>query len=62
MVNFKNGCFATRCIVCGAEIAQDQSYCFDAVIDLCLRCRYRTDGIPSLFTDSIERFLIGNVL
>ena len=62
MTNQENGCYATRCMMCGARIAEDQGYCFDAAIDLCPNCRYRADGAPSLFADSIERFLIGNVL
>ena len=48
--------------MCGAEIPEDQFYCIDAAMDLCSICRYRKDGAPSLFADSIERFLIGNVL
>jgi hypothetical protein len=62
MVNTENSFPETRCMMCGAEITEDQSYCFDAVMDLCLICRYCRNGAPSLFADSIERFLIGNVL
>jgi hypothetical protein len=62
MVNPKNSYYATKCMMCGAEIAENQSYCFDAALDLCWNCRNRSDGVPSLFTESIERFLIGNVL
>ena len=62
MANPKNSGLTIKCIMCGTAIAEDQSYCIDAAIDLCLNCRYRADGAPSLFADSIERFLIGNVL
>ena len=62
MLNQESGCFATRCIICGAEIAEDQSYCMDDLFDLCSNCRYRTHGASALFANSIERFLIGNVL
>jgi len=56
------GCYSTRCIICGAEIAEDQSCHLDAMFGLCSNCRYRSAGATELFASSLERFLIGNVL
>jgi hypothetical protein len=62
-LNPKKDCYAARCILCGAEIPEEQGSHFDAMMDLCSNCRYRSEkGAPELFVHSIERFLIGNVL
>ena len=61
-MNQENVYYAEKCIICGAEIAEDQSDHLDAMMDLCLKCKFQSDGAPNLFANSIERFLIGNVL
>jgi hypothetical protein len=62
MLNHKNVCIETKCVLCGEEIAEDQCYQSDNTMNLCLDCRHRSDSLPDIFATSIERFLIGNVL
>jgi hypothetical protein len=62
MLNQVKSCYATRCVMCDAEISVEEGHQFDELADLCLNCRYRSESAPELFANCIERFLIGNVL
>jgi ribosome-binding protein aMBF1 (putative translation factor) len=61
-LNQKKGYIAATCILCGAEIDEDQCNPSDSTMHLCLNCGHRSGSLPDIFAISIERFLIGNVL
>jgi hypothetical protein len=62
MLNQENIRYSTRCILCDAEIPEEQNHQSGAMMDLCLSCTYRSERAPELFANCIQRFLIGNVL
>ena len=59
MVNPKNSYYATKCMMCGAEIAEDQSYCFDAALDL---IRAQPDRFDLVVTDMTMPGITGDNL
>ena len=51
-----------QCDLCGERNPEGEIYKSDDMIYLCLECLQKIEAVPQNVRESMERFLLGNVL